>query len=178
MSHQNETNTKEITKDNWKSHDKLKLAGEMLVTAAHDFKKAESDIDYIKCILLAGAVKNIAYPLIEEFGGKSRSREMAELATYLMKKQGDRMLKIDEEKQIGKFIAYESLIYNSLKHSGDKRKGIKPSTDLSFNADLTEEAKNIILDARAEFKRIYFHQTERNLFSDDLLDFLCSNWPN
>ena len=163
----------------FKSHDKLRLAGEMLATAAQDFKDAKTDIDYIKCILLAGAVKNIAYPLVNEFGGKSNSEDRAELATFLVERSEGRIF-TDEEKNKYRweFIAFDNFIYNSLKHSGDNVKKILPSNDLTFEANLAEEAKELILDARDEFIRIPCSQNEINHFPNHLLDFLCSKWPD
>lgn len=164
--------------DELKSHDKLRLAGEMLTTAAQDFKDAKTDIDYVKCILLAGAVKNIAYPLINEFGRKSRSEERAALATFLMERSEGRIfVKNERKKYHKKFIAFENFIYNSLKHSGNAKQRILPSNDLTFKANLADEAKELILDARDEFIRIPFNQSEINHFPDQLRDFLTSNWP-
>ena len=60
-----------------KTHDKIQLASEMLLTAAQDYKNAKSEIDYVKCILLAGAVINVTYPLVKEFGGKTKAAETA-----------------------------------------------------------------------------------------------------
>lgn len=180
MSNQNVINNEVIftDTDELKSHDKLRLAGEMLATAAKDFKDAKTDIDYIKCILLAGAVKNIAYPLINEFGRKSKSEESASLATFLMERSEGRTFTKDEKSEYRRrFIAFDNFVYNSLKHSGNYKEGILPSNDLTFEANLADEAKELILGARDEFRRIPFYQSEINDFPDHVLDFLNSNWP-
>jgi len=161
-----------------KTHDKIRLAGEMLTTAARDYKSAQGDMDYVKCILLAGAVINIAYPLVKEFGGTTRAVESAELATRIMEiRKGVKFGKKERREQIARFVAHDNYIYNSLKHAGNSERKLKPSDDVNFEADLKLEAEQKILDARSEFVRVPFAPGATNQFSDELRDFLSSNWP-
>ena len=161
-----------------KNHDKIQLAGEMLATAAHDYKNAKNDMDYVKCILMAGAVINIAYPLVKQFGRTTQAAESAKLATRIMEiHQGVKFGEKQRKQQIAKFIANNNVIYNSLKHAGDSSRNLKPSDDINFDADLKVEAEQKILDAKAEFRRMPLGQGAINKFSDDLHDFLSSNWP-
>lgn len=160
-------------------HNKLLLAGEMLVAASNSYKAASTDIDYIKCILLAGAVINISYPLIEELGGKSKQRSSAELATFLMERSGHVFEGKQKAKQISRFIGFSNFAYNSLKHTGDKTKDVLPSDDLYFESNLKIEAERIIIDAISDFIGVPFSQSLINThFSDELLDLLSSNWPS
>lgn len=161
------------------THNKLLLAGEMLVAASNSYKEASTDIDYIKCILLAGAVINICYPLIEELGGKSKQRSSAELATFLMERSGNVFKGKQKAKQVSRFIGFSNFAYNSLKHTGDKTKDVLPSDDLYFESNLKIEAERIIIDAISDFIGVPFSQSLINThFSDDLLDLLSSNWPS
>jgi hypothetical protein len=161
-----------------KTHDKIQLASEMLLTAAQDYKNAKSEIDYVKCILLAGAVINVTYPLVKEFGGKTKAAETAELATRIMEiRQGAPFGKKKRQAQIARFMAQDNYVYNSLKHAGNDSKQLRASDDLDFDADLKAEAEQKILDARAEFMRLPLGPGATNKFSDELRDFLTSNWP-
>jgi hypothetical protein len=167
-----------LYKEKMKTHDKIQLAGEMLATAAQDYKNAKNDMDYVKCILMAGAVINIAYPLVKQFGGSTQAAESAKLATRIMEiQQGVRFGKKQKNQQIARFMAHNNFIYNSLKHAGDTSRNLKPSDDINFDADLKVEAEQKILDAKAEFSRLPLAQGAINKFSDELHDFLSSNWP-
>ena len=149
------------------------------MAASNSYKEASTDIDYIKCILLAGAVINICYPLIEELGGKSKQRSSAELATFLMERSGNVFKGKQKAKQVSRFIGFSKFAYNSLKHTGDKTKDVLPSDDLYFESNLKIEAERIIIDAISDFIGVPFSQSLINThFSDDLLDLLSSNWPS
>lgn len=149
------------------------------MAASNSYKEASTDIDYIKCILLAGAVINICYPLIEELGGKSKQRSSAELATFLMERSGNVFKGKQKAKQVSRFIGFSNFAYNSLKHTGDKTKDVLPSDDLYFESNLKIEAERIIIDAISDFIGVPFSQSLINThFSDDLLDLLSSNWPS
>ena len=161
-----------------RTHDKIQLAGEMLLTAAQDYKNAKVDMDYVKCILLAGAVINVAYPLVEQFGGKTKAMESAELATRIMEiRQGSKFGKQRRREQLSRFLAHDNYVYNSLKHAGDRKRTLLPSDDIQFDADLKVEAEHKILQARDEFVRLPLSQGAINKFSDELRDLLASNWP-
>ncbi|MBA5640261.1 hypothetical protein H3H37_24660 [Duganella sp. LX20W] len=91
--------------------------------------------------------------------------------------EGVKFGKKKRKEQIARFIDHDNYIYNSLKHAGDSKQRLKPSDDINFDADLKLEAEQKIHDARSEFKRLPFAPGAAYLFSDELLDFLSSNWP-
>lgn len=63
-----------------KEHNKLLLAGEMLLEAAKECRAAKNDIDFVKSILLAGAVSMVVTPILQEFGIDSLHENLAKRA--------------------------------------------------------------------------------------------------
>lgn len=124
-------------------HHKALLAGELLVEAAKTYRAGDTNVDFAKSILLAGAVIGIIAPWLEELGGKSSQTQWAELAIKLKGIALTDLPLEEQDKEKGKAMAFYRLAYNSLKHAGKGEK-IKPSSDLYFEANLKEEAYCLI----------------------------------
>ena len=160
-----------------KEHNKILLAGELLVEAANEFRQAKSDVGYAKSILLAGAVSLITTPYLSELGIDSMHESLAKAAVQMDGTDISKLTAKQLYEAVGKGIGYYRFTYNSLKHSGDKRRDIKPSDDLNFTANLREEANWLIDAAISDFSRLP-HQlsTINNVFSDELRTLLQSPW--
>lgn len=159
-------------------HNKLHLASQLLLSAARGFETATSDADYVKCILLAGAVVNICYPIVEEAGGKSRQRARAELATKLTEvRNGEPLTAKDWDAQVKRFIGFDTFVYNTLKHAGDTRKKVAAIEDIFFEADLKCEAQELILTAIDDFRAVPHSQGAIASFDPELLTLVNSPWP-
>lgn len=157
---------------------KLDIASQLLLSAARDFEVAATDADYVKCILLAGAVVNICYPIVEETGGKSSQRASAELATKLMEmRTGEPLDKKAQDAQVKRFIGFDGFVYNTLKHAGDTRKKIAAIDDIFFEADLKREARNLILTAIDDFRSVPHAPGAIANFDPELLTLVNSPWP-
>lgn len=160
-------------------HNKLYLASQLLLSSAKGFDEATTDADYVRCILLAGAVVNICYPIVEETGGKSKHRARAELATKLTEvRNGESLPAKDWEAQVKRFIGFDTFVYNSLKHAGDTRKKIAAIDDIYFEADLKGEAEELILTAIHEFREVPHSQGAIAKFDPELLVLVNSPWPS
>jgi len=160
-----------------KNHNKILLAGELLVEAANEFRLAKNDVGYAKSILLAGAVSLITTPYLRELGIDSMHESLAKVAVQMDGTDISKLTALELKDAVGKGIGYFRFIYNSLKHSGDVRRAIKPSDDLNFSADLREEADWLIDAAISDFTRLPHEQTTiNNVFSDELLTLLQSPW--
>lgn len=160
------------------SHNKLHIASQLLLSAARDFESATTDTDYVKCILLAGAVVNICYPVVEETGGKSSQRASAELATSLTEiHTGEPLDTKARAAQVKRFIGFNTYVYNSLKHAGDTRKKVDAIDDIFFEADLKHEAENLVLDAIKDFMSVPHSQGAIANFDTELLTLVNSPWP-
>jgi hypothetical protein len=157
-------------------HNKILLAGELLLDAAKIYKSGVNNVDFAKCILLAGAVIGILTPWLEELGEKPSQIQMAETAAQI---KGIDLTKITSKKrkeEIGNSIRFYRLIYNSLKHAGQAHAKIA-SDDLSFEADLKQEASYLMNSAIDDYNKIPFSQNEINTkLPDELLTLLQSNW--
>jgi hypothetical protein len=159
-------------------HNKLHLASQLLLCAAREFEAATTDADYVKCILLAGAVVNICYPIVEETGGKSRQRSRAELATKLTEvRNGESLTTKDWDAQVKRFIGFDTFVYNTLKHAGDTRKKVAAIDDIFFEADLKDEAQELILTAIDDFTAVPHSQGAIVSFAPELLTLVNSPWP-
>ena len=159
-------------------HDKLQIASQLLLSAARDFEMAKTDTDYVKCILLAGAVVNICYPIVEELGGKSSQRASAELATRLTEIHNGEPLDMKARTALVKrFIGFDAFVYNSLKHAGDTRNNVAATGDICFEADLKHEARNLILNAIDDFRSVPHSPGAINKFDPELLTLVNSPWP-
>lgn len=159
-------------------HNKLHIASQLLLSAARDFEVATTDADYVKCILLAGAVVNICYPIIEEVGGTSSQRATAELATRLTEiRTGEPLDRKSREALVKRFIGFDTFVYNTLKHAGDTRKSVAAVDDIVFEADLRREAKDLILTAIDDFRSVPHAQSAIANFDPELLTLVNSPWP-
>lgn len=158
------------------THNKILLAGELLVDAAKNYRSGVENIDFAKSILLAGAVIGIVAPCLEDIGVKSTHRRLAELSAQLKGIDLNPLPPQQRKKEIGKSIAFYRLSYNSLKHAG-KGSEIKASDDLLFKANLKEEAYDLINAAIDDYNKLTLSQrTINNELSDDLLTLLQSHW--
>lgn len=161
-----------------KTHDKLHIVSELLLSAARDFDVAKTDADYVKCILLAGAVVNICYPIVEELGGKTSQRGTAELATKLTELHtGAALDKKARDALIKSFIGSDVFVYNALKHAGDRRKNVAATDDIFFEADLKHEARELILIAIDNFRLVPHAPGAIANFDPELLTLVNSPWP-
>ena len=159
-------------------HNKLQIASQLLLSAARDFETAKTDTDYVKCILLAGAVINICYPIVEETGGKSSQRASAELAARLTEmRTGEPFNAKVWEAQVKRFIGFDAFVYNALKHTGDTRKKVAAFDDIFFQADLKQEARNLILNAIDDFRSVPHSAGAIANFDPELLTLVNSPWP-
>lgn len=159
-------------------HNKLHIASQLLLSAARDFETATTDTDYVKCILLAGAVVNICYPIVEEAGGKSSKRASAELATRLTEiRTGEPFDAKTWEAQVKRFIGFDAFVYNTLKHTGETRKKVAATEDIFFQADLKHEARNLILNAIDDFRSVPKSARDIANFDPALLTLVNSPWP-
>lgn len=159
-------------------HNKLHIASQLLLSAARDFETATTDADYVKCILLAGAVVNICYPIVEETGGKSSQRASGELATRLTERHTGETLDTKAwEAQVKRFIGFDVFVYNALKHAGDPRKKVAAIDDIFFEADLKHEARNLILNAIDDFRAVPHSRRDIADFDPELLTLVNSPWP-
>lgn len=159
-------------------HNKLQIASQLLLSAARDFETATTDTDYVKCILLAGAVVNVCYPIVEELGGKTSQRGTAELATKLTElRTGACLDEKAREALIKRFIGSDVFVYNALKHAGDRRKNVAATDDIFFEADLKNEARELILIAIDNFRLLPHAPGAIANFDPELLTLVNSPWP-
>jgi len=159
-------------------HNKLQIASQLLLSAARDFKTATTDTDYVKCILLAGAVVNVCYPIVDELGGKTSQRETAELATKLTElRTGAAFDEKARDALIKRFIGSDVFVYNALKHAGDRRKNVAATDDILFEADLKHEARELILIAIDNFRLLPHPPGAIANFDPELLTLVNSPWP-
>ncbi|WP_193582527.1 hypothetical protein [Laribacter hongkongensis] len=157
-------------------HDKVLLAGELLVDAAKTYRTGEKNVDFAKSILLAGAVMGIIAPWLKELGIKSSQVQLAEMAVKLKGVALTTPPTNTQRGEIGKSIAFYRLAYNSLKHAGDGKK-VNPSDDLCFEANLKEEAYYLIGSAIDDYNKLLLpQQTINTQLSADLLTLLQSHW--
>ncbi|TJY55903.1 hypothetical protein E4T66_20150 [Sinimarinibacterium sp. CAU 1509] len=159
-----------------KTHNKILLAGELLVDAEKTYRSGETDGEFAKSILLAGAVIGIVAPLLEEQKIKSSHVQLAEMAARLRGLDVTNLPPKKRGREIGRSIGFYRLVYNSLKHAGDREK-VKPSQDLLFDANLKEEAGHLISSAIDDYNKLSLLRRETNLeLSDNLLTLLQSGW--
>jgi hypothetical protein len=146
-----------------KRYNKIVVASQLFERAHEIFESAESDTDYACSLLLAGAVVGIIAPILEEQGGHPMHDLLARIANATAEPD-------DKNYHAGFFRA----AYNSLKHSGNNRKGIKPSEDLEFEADVKREAGHMLDVAITDFSEIRVSTEIRNLCSKSFIDLLES----
>ncbi len=171
-----------------KKHDKLLLAGELLVEAAKTYRLATRDVDFVKSILMAGAVSGIVSPFLEELGVKPAQTQRAETAVKIRSESArvhgreavdpDACLRDEWTREIAEFIRFDRFAYNSLKHAGKKPK-VKASEDLVLTVDLQKEASYLIESAIDDYKKLPFPQSVVNgQLSNELLELLHSLWTD
>jgi len=159
-----------------KTHDKILLAGDLLVDAAKIYGFAKTDTDYAKSILISGAVIGIVAPWLDELSIKSSHLHSAETISKIKGVNLDAMGEKAKKKELGKNIKFYRLTYNSLKHSGSGDE-VKASDDLTFNADLKKEAHYLIGSAIDDYNKLPLSQEVINTqLSDELLTLLQSAW--
>lgn len=137
-----------------KTYDKRLIAADMLEEAILKFKVAESDLDYIQCILLAGASIGITSPLLSEDDKKTSHEKSAETVIKLREYSLGRSLSKSEKEQVfSGALRFNKQAYNSLKHAG-KGKKLAASDDLEIEADFREEAEELLWAAIEDFKSL------------------------
>jgi len=145
------------------THNKIALASEMFVEAHRRFKSATRDIDYVVSIVMSGSVMGIVSPLLAEQGGRTAHSLLARISSIL----GETGAPPTKD---GMF----RLIYNGLKHAGDKSRSIAPSSDLLLKAHLGREAAHMLDDAKADFRQIKITFEVRSTLSAEFLAILES----
>ena len=146
-----------------KAHNKIVVASQLFERAHEMFESAETDTDYVCSLLIAGAVVGIIAPILKEQGGHPMHDLLTDIANATAEPD-------DTKYHAGLFRA----AYNSLKHAGNNREGIKPSEDLEFEADIKREAAHMLDVAKADFIKIQFSTEVRNLCSQSFIELLES----
>jgi hypothetical protein len=161
----------------YETHDKILLAGELLVEAAKTYRSGEKNVDFAKSILLAGAVIGIISPCLEEnkieFTQLWRAKIFTKIST-LKEKKSNPASSNEQKQKIKEALRFYRLVYNALKHTGHGN--TPPSADLYFKANLKEEALYLINTAIDDYNKLPISQTKINTqLPDDLLDLLASH---
>jgi hypothetical protein len=131
---------------------KLAVASEMFVEAHNRYVAARRNIDYIVSIMLSGAVVGIVSPLLKEQGGHTTHSVLARFFSFIAGPNGP---------------AHEGMFrnpYNALKHTGDHRLDIAPSSDLENDMELRTEAANMLNAARNDFRQLDVAAEVRSTF--------------
>lgn len=115
----------------------------MFMEAHQRYIGAKRDIDYIVAIVMAGSVVGVVSPLLKEQGGRTSHQLLAEIGNLLIE---------EGEADFHEGVFRE--IYNSFKHAGNRNKGLKPSEDMTVEADLKKEAAHMLDAARDDFREI------------------------
>ena len=137
-----------------KTYEKRLIAADMLEEAILKFKVAQSDLDYIQCILLAGASTGIISPLLSEADKKTSHEKSAEAVIKIREYSLGRKLNESEKKQVFSGAQkFNKQAYNSLKHAGNGKK-LAASDDLAIEADFREEAEELLWAAIEDFKSL------------------------
>jgi len=163
----------------YKEHDKLKLAGELLIEAARECRSATTDVGFAKALLLAGAVENILTPYLQELSDSGNKPEYTprqiEMAKH-MQHFADAGAGRPPSDDIAGALAYLRNPYNHLKHAGkDRGKDQRlPSADLTFFADLRNEADWMVAMAIEDYNKL---PLKSETLPGELLDVLQSYWP-
>jgi len=138
-----------------KPHNKIVIASQLFERAHEIFELAESEADFASSLLLAGAVVGIIAPFLAEQGGHPTHDLLARIASATAEADEDNF-------HAGLFRA----AYNSLKHTGNKRKGVWPSEDLEFEADIEREAAHMLDVAKADFNEVRVSAEVQKQYSD------------
>ncbi|CAH9054388.1 hypothetical protein PSEHALCIP103_01025 [Pseudoalteromonas haloplanktis] len=172
--------------------DKRVIAAELIYEAVEEYKNAQSDIGYIKSILLSGAAIYLVGPLIEDAGKTSElSKEKhAQTSVRFSKYFSSRELTEDEIKDIKKRSRIENRrVYNSLKHTGNRFENLSAISDLEIDVDFKAEAEELIWDIIDDYNNMDFpdyHSLPRRIIEllnfgdpmDNLPKFVCRERKN
>jgi hypothetical protein len=163
----------------YKKHNKLELAGQLLIEAARECRSATTDVGFAKALLLAGAVENILTPYLQELSASGNRPEYTprqiEMARH-MQNFADKALGTPQSDDIAAALNYLRNPYNHLKHAGkDRGKDQRlPSADLAFFADLRNEADWMVAMAIEDYSKLPLNP---ETLPRELLDLLQSYWP-
>ncbi len=160
-----------------KKHDKLVLAGELLLDAAKTYRAATTDVGFAKSILISGAVIGIVGPYLEEIGAKPSQNQYSEIAARLRGIDLETCSKKERSQELGKSLRFYRLAYNSLKHAGDRHTAA--SDNRFIEADLKNEAGYLLEDAIDDYRRLTMLEPDVNeQLSGELSHLLQSPWVN
>ncbi|OCH01917.1 hypothetical protein [Aliivibrio fischeri] len=135
-------------------YDKRLIAADMLEEAIKRFKVAETDLDYIQSILLAGASIGITSPLLSEEQMQSSHEKSADNVIRLREHALGRTLTSKEREEVfSGSLRFNKQAYNSLKHAG-KGKKLAASDDLEIETDFAEEAEELLWAAIEDFNNL------------------------
>ncbi len=143
------------------TYNKIAIASQMFVEADARYTKARSDVDYVASILMSGAVVGIVGPLLKEQGGRTMHQLLAKIGELVAQPGGDRQ--------------HEGMyreVYNSLKHSGNKRANSKPSDDLEVHTDLRIEAAHMLDAAKEDFRKVVVSAEVRRVLTQEFVTLL------
>ncbi len=144
-------------------YNKIVIAADMFVEAHKRFISAKSDIDFIVAIVMAGSVLGIISPLLKEQGGRTTHQILAEISNLIVK---------EEDADFHEGIFRE--IYNSFKHTGSMKKGLKPSEDTEVEAELKKEAAYMLDAARDDFREVKIIHDSTVVLPDEFLNLIES----
>ncbi len=149
--------------------DKREIAANLILRAVKSYVNAQSDMDYIQAILLAGSSLGITEPLLKEQKTKTATEKSADVimkmresdiyweGNRLIIKQNSKTLSHRERLDISKSTrVFDRRIYNALKHTGIPQQGLSASDDVVLEADFKNEAEEIIYDAVHDFNSLKF----------------------
>jgi hypothetical protein len=145
------------------SYNKIMLAADMFVEAHDRFANAKRPVDFIASLLLSGAVAGIVAPLLNEQGKRSAHQLLAALSNVVGEPSAGR--------------THEGIfrtVYNGLKHAGDPRRSVVPSTDLDLAADLRFEAAEMLNSAKEDFGKILVSAELNDQLSKRFIELLRS----
>jgi hypothetical protein len=143
---------------------KIAVAAEMFLEAHRRYTSATRDIDYVVSIMMSGSVIGIVGPLLTEQGGHTAHSLFARISNTL-RTPGE------PETKDGMF----RLVYNGLKHAGDTRGKIPPSSDLLVEAHLEREAAHMLDDAKSDFRQIEVAGSVRASLPPEFLQLMESD---
>jgi hypothetical protein len=133
----------------------------MFVEADARYTNATSDMDYIASILMSGAVVGIVGPLLTEQGHRTMHQLLAKIGE-LVAEPGD------DPSHEGIF----RVVYNSLRHTGNRRANLNPSDDLEIHTDLRVEAAHMLDAAKEDFRKIVVSSEVREALAPEFLSLL------
>jgi hypothetical protein len=143
------------------TYNKIVVASLMFVEADARYTNARSDTDYVASILMPGAVVGIVGPLLKEQGQRTMHQLLARIGE-LVAEPGD------DPSHEGMF----RVVYNALKHTGNKRVDLSPSDDLEIHTDLRVEAAHMLDAAKEDFRKVAVSSDVQNALSPEFLTLL------